>query len=99
MAGPEATFTDVPLVPHELMQVGRNTGDIGWSVQGGDYVATVQQPYEFLLFHDDFIAVPVRWCVFEGSPQAQDKGPGETVAGRPLLNLLQSVNDENGCFR
>lgn len=90
----EATFTDLALTPHELMQVGRNTGNIGWSVQGGNYVATVQQPYEFLLFHDDFIAVPVRWCAIEGSPQAQGQAPGETVAGRPLLNLLQRVNDE-----
>ena len=49
----------------------------------------------------DFIQIPVRWCVVEGSPQAQGvSGPKshggvvQTVPGTKLLGLLQLANDQ-----
>lgn len=38
--------------------------------------------------------VPVRMCVLEGSALAAGKRPGETIAGKQLLDLLESVNKD-----
>lgn len=38
--------------------------------------------------------VPVRMCVLEGSALAAGKKPGETIAGKELLDLLESVNKD-----
>jgi hypothetical protein len=38
--------------------------------------------------------VPVRMCVIEGSALAAGKKPGETIAGKQVLDLLESVNKD-----
>jgi hypothetical protein len=38
--------------------------------------------------------VPVRMCVLEGSALAAGKSPGETIEGKQLLALLESVNKD-----
>lgn len=94
----EATYTDIQLQTHDLMQIGSNNIAIGWSAAGGDYLVTVERRYVVILVSpgqlDEIILVPMRWCVMEGSPQAGPKEAGETIAGRDLFALLQRVNDE-----
>ncbi|HVS82485.1 MAG TPA: hypothetical protein VHE60_12210 [Pyrinomonadaceae bacterium] len=38
--------------------------------------------------------VPVRMCVLEGSSLAAGKKPGETIGGKQILDLLESVNKD-----
>jgi len=40
----------------------------------------------------DLIQVPVRFCAIEGSPQAEGKSAGDTIAGSKLLSLLAQAN-------
>jgi hypothetical protein len=55
-----------------------------------DYQLTLVLPAAL----QDLVQVPVRWCVVEGSPQAEGKKTGATVGGAKLLSLLQKVNDQ-----
>jgi hypothetical protein len=53
-----------------------------------DYQVTMVPPAEL----QDLIQVPVRWCILQGSPQAQGKAPGEILPGTKLLALIQKLN-------
>lgn len=94
----EATYTDVQIQTHNLMRIGSNIVEIGWSVGSGDDKIQGSARFEVILLLPgqlrEIILLPTRWCVIEGSPQAAGGEAGEFVTGRELLALLQRVNDE-----
>jgi hypothetical protein len=54
-----------------------------------NYLMTVLPPEELR----QLIQIPVRWCVMEGTPQADGMPRGEAVSGQKLATLLQRIND------
>lgn len=94
----ELNYTDVVLQTDNAMPIGTDHIVIGWGATGGDYLVSAQTEFEITLVPprelQDVIQLPCRWCVVEGSPQAEGRRAGELVNGSKLLKLLQRASDE-----
>lgn len=91
------SYPDLSFAIGDAIPLGTHQVAIGWSASGGGFDATAQIPIEIVVVMPsqlrEIIQLPVRWCVVQGSPQAGNKQPGETVDGARLLSLLQNVNN------
>lgn len=80
-----------PLGTDNIIMKVTSTATGGTVVSECSYQLTLGLPSEL----SDLIQVPCRWCVIEGSPQAEGKKAGELVSGDKLLSLLQKANDKS----
>ena len=96
--GTSQSFPGIPFTFPESILEGTHRIAIGVSAQDGSDVLTVQRTFELVVVATgkvrEVIQLPVRMCAIEGSPQAQDKLPGELVDPTKLLTILQQVNNQ-----
>ena len=80
------------------LDLGTRRIAIGLTASGQEYGLTRELHFDLAVVVPgqvrEIIQVPVRYCVIEGTPQAQGKQPGETVDGGKLLSILRKAVDD-----